>query len=147
MQERWLAAAAALAALVAGAACSSSPTAPSPVVEVGQPFELAPGDTVAVKAAGLSLRFERVVTDSRCPGDAICITAGEAELAFTLIATDRGAGPVSLRTSSPGNRLVSGGWVVVLSELSPYPFASRPPIDPQAYRATLFVDRAAQPAS
>jgi hypothetical protein len=144
MRGRWLAVAVGVA-FVSLTACSSNPMAPS-AVDVGQRFELAPGDTVAVKGADLSLRFERVVTDSRCPGDALCITGGEAELAFTLTRTGRGAGPVSLRTSSPGDRYVSGAWVVVLAELAPYPFASRPPIDPRDYRATLFVDRAAQPA-
>ena len=114
MRDRWLAVAVG-AALVGWTACSSNPMAPSPV-EVGQRFLLAPGDTVAVKGAELSLRFEQVVTDSRCPGDATCITGGEAELAFTLTRTGRGAGPVSLQTSSPGDRYVSGAWVVVLAD-------------------------------
>jgi hypothetical protein len=142
MQKRWLAAALG-AALVAGTACSSSPTAPSPVVDVGQRFEIGPGDTVAVKDAGLSLRFERVVTDSRCPGDAICITAGEAVLAFTLSRSGSPV-PLSLSTASPRQH-VAAGWVLILSELTPYPFASRPPIDPKDYRVTLLVDREAVP--
>lgn len=143
MQERWLAAALG-AALVAGPACSPNPTAPSAVVEVGQRFEIAPGAAVSVKDAELVVRFERVVNDSRCPGDATCITAGEAVLAFTLSRPGDRADPLSISTASP-RRHVVGGFALVLAELAPYPFASRPPIEPKDYRATLLVEREAVP--
>jgi len=85
------------------------------------------------------------VTDSRCPADAICITAGDAELAFSIGRDGRPPGPVALHAESPGNRLVIGEWVLVVTTLQPFPLSSRP-IDPADYRATLFVDRNAAPA-
>jgi hypothetical protein len=126
------------------AACSSGPVSAS-LVEPGARFEMSPGTTVTVQGTDLSVRFDRVVTDSRCPADALCVTAGDAELAFTFTRPGRPAGPVALRTSSPGNRHVTGDWVFVVAELWPYPYSSRD-IDPRDYRATVLVDRDAQPA-
>jgi hypothetical protein len=120
------------------------PGDPSPVA-VGERFEMSPGSSVAVSAADLVIVFDRVVTDSRCPADAICITAGDAELAFRLGRDGRTPGPVTLNAESPGNRLTSGEWVLVVVALQPYPLSSRP-ISPGDYRVTLLVDRSAEPA-
>ena len=55
------------------------PAAPSPdglvVLAAGQSAEIAPSTT---------LRFDRIVNDSRCPADAQCIWAGEVRIALTL---------------------------------------------------------------
>lgn len=75
------------AALVLLAACSTV-AGEGRAVPTGQPFELHPGET-ATLADGGTLRYERLVNDSRCRPDVQCIWAGDAEVAFAW--TPRGA--------------------------------------------------------
>ena len=75
------------ATLILLAACSTV-AGERRAVPAGQPFDLRPGDTAAL-ADGGTLRYERLVNDSRCPPDVQCIWAGDAELAFAW--TPRGA--------------------------------------------------------
>ena len=133
----------ALPALLVLAGCLDDATTPS--VAMGSEFVLRPSETVSLSGTDAALRFEAVAGDSRCPADALCITAGDAELAFRLGRDGGAPSPVSLYAESPGNRLVSGEWVLVVQALQPYPLSSRP-IDPADYRATLLVDRNAEPA-
>jgi hypothetical protein len=116
-----------------------------PTVEPVREFVLAPGESAVVSRAGLTVRFDRVVNDSRCPADAICVTAGEAEVALTVRRGSRPAEALSLRTVESRNRAELGDWVLRLTALAPYPFSDRA-IAPGDYRATLRVDPVAQPA-
>jgi hypothetical protein len=123
--------------------CGSSPTVPS--VPPVQEFVLEVGDSAAVSGTGLRVRFDRVLSDSRCPADAMCITAGEGVVAVTIGWDGRPVENVSLRTDGAGNRVVVGDWALSLTKLDPYPFASRPaPLDD--YKASFRVDPLAQPA-
>lgn len=65
---------AAMLGVVALTGCSSVGTA----VSLGQEFQLAPGQSAAVKGEELTVRFVEVAADSRCPLGATCIRAGEA---------------------------------------------------------------------
>jgi len=138
--RRFWASAGALSVLVS---CASSPTVPSgdPVAE----FELAAGESAAVSGTGLTVRFDRVVSDSRCPANALCITAGDAEIAVSVRRAGRPATGLSLRTLEGGNRVALGDWLLSFTQLSPYPFTDSP-IAPGEYRATFRVDPVAQPA-
>jgi hypothetical protein len=138
MRHSW-AGAGALSVLVS---CASSPTVPS-VVPVAE-FVLAAGESAAVSGTGLTVRFDRVVNDTRCPGNALCITAGDAEIALSVRRAGRPADGLSLRIAGGGNRALMGDWVLSFTALSPYPFTDRP-IAPGDYRATFRVDPAAQP--
>ena len=75
------------AALLLLGACSTV-AGEGHAVPMGQPFGLRPGET-ATLADGGTLRYERLVNDSRCPPDVQCIWAGDAEVAFAW--TPRGA--------------------------------------------------------
>lgn len=61
---------------------------PGFVARDGAPDErqvtLAPGETTS--AWSLRLRFDEVVTDSRCPTDVECVWAGSVEVAITVTA-------------------------------------------------------------
>lgn len=137
--RRFMASAGALSILVS---CASSPTVPSvPLAE----FVLAPGESAMVSGTGLTVRFERVVNDSRCPANALCITAGDAEIALSVRRAGRPAEGLSLRIAGGGSRAELGDWVLSFTQLSPYPFTDRT-IAPGDYRATFRVDPAPQPA-
>jgi hypothetical protein len=122
--------------LLSTTGCSeNSPTAPTPV---DSKVVLAPGEQ-SVVASDLSVRFLEVVGDSRCPGDALCITGGDA-----IVRIDVTAGEINvtrdLHTGSMQPVMVDSVRIELL-QLAPYPFSSRPPIDPADYRATLRVVR------
>jgi hypothetical protein len=118
-------------------ACASSPTVPS--VEPVREFALAAGDAVLVSGTGLRVRFERVVSDSRCPADVLCIVAGEAVVAVTVTREGRPSESVSLRTPAAESRAVLGDWTLSLTKVEPHPFSDRT-IAPGDYRATFRVD-------
>lgn len=126
----------AVAWLAAAAACTSSPTAPSVNLDVA--FTMAPGETVNVTGAGLSLRFDGVEGDSRCPADAFCVLGGDARVRIT-VAGGSATRQISLHTGSMAP-VTYDAFTLRLLELSPYPFSARP-IAPSEYRATLRVTR------
>ena len=122
-----------------GASCDRSPSEPSGPVNLQ--VELAPGQSASIAGTNLSIRFERVVSDSRCPGDAICISAGEAVVAVQVLSGATAAGRYEVRTDPPARRRAAHGDLTIeLTRLDPYPFLSRP-FPPSDYRAHLRVSR------
>jgi hypothetical protein len=103
-----------------------------------KPFELGYKKTKTNTADNLKIKFEEVVSDSRCPIDAICIQAGEAKVRFTF---SKGSNKQSfvLNTVEPNTREVLG-YSIALDELMPYPAASNP-TKPQNYKATLIISK------
>jgi len=125
-----------LIGLLAVTACSDNPAAPSPI---SREFVLAPGQTVAVREASLSIRFEGVFGDSRCPADAMCVLGGDA-LVRILVEPSRG-GPQRYDLHTGDMRPVAhGDLTIALVELAPYPFSART-IEQGDYRATLRLTR------
>ena len=120
-------------ALVA-AACNS-PSGPDAVA--GEPFELKAGAS-SVLPDGMTLKFDRVESDSRCPIDAICITAGDAIVTITLTPERGGSSSRQLHTQPGGSQISYGSYNIALTELQPYPRSSRP-ANPADYVATFIV--------
>ena len=103
------------AALALLAACSAV-SGQSRVMAAGQSFALRPGETIEVAQAG-TLRFDRLVNDSRCRPDVQCIWAGDAEVAFTWTPARGARDAFSLHTK-PGaglHALGSGRQLRLLS--------------------------------
>jgi len=115
-------------------ACSSS-TAPS--VPLNEEFTMAPGESVAIERAAIFVQFVGVEGDSRCPADTFCVWAGDA-LVKIEVRSARGRQTYDLHTGSL-MPVVHDRMTITLVQLSPYPFGSRPPIQPGDYRATLRV--------
>lgn len=114
---------------------------PARAAAADEEITLAPGRAQRVAKGGVTLRFDRVVSDSRCPSDARCIRAGWAEVAITL---SRDGASVQ-RTLSLGEQRESEtdyeGCIVALVKLEPYPTTSDT-IPPDDYRATFRVTSA-----
>jgi hypothetical protein len=123
--------------LMAVTACADqTPTSPTPV---NQEIVMAPGQTVNVSGAGMSIRFEGVLSDSRCPANALCVWAGDAHVRIQVRPSTGSNGAYDFHTAE--NAPVKHGDVTIeLTQLFPYPFTTDP-IDPSAYRATLKVTR------
>ena len=127
-----------LAALALLAACV---TTPPPTVTAGldRDFRLARGETAAVGANGLTVRFSAVVEDSRCPMGVMCIRAGEAKVHLELRAPGAGTEELILATEGGQPRYASfAGYDVRLVALDP---PRRTDVPHPAYVATLRVSR------
>jgi len=92
-----------------------------------------------VPGEGLRLKFDRVLSDSRCPSDVACIQAGEAVVAVTAIAADGSRPRFELHTAG-ATSVVHAGLTIALEGLEPRPVSSRS-IRPSDYRLTLRVSR------
>ena len=128
-----------LAAALVAAGCLTVSTPLEPNAPLGTPFELKVGQS-AVVPGGLTVRFDTVLSDSRCPIDAICVHAGEARIAMTLSLSPRDRVQREWRTNPTGFEVRFDDFAVQLGELYPYPASSRPTA-PGDYVATVTVIR------
>jgi hypothetical protein len=118
-------------------ACAS-PTAPGDAIDAR--IVLSPGQTSPIEGAASSIRFQGVLGDSRCPGDAICLQGGDALVRIDVIPSFGASSTYDLHTGSL-EPVRHHDLTIELVELTPYPFSSLPPIQPNDYRATLRVTR------
>ena len=117
------------------AGCGKSLTAPDTVA--GQPFQLKAG-AVAFLPDSTRLKFDRVLSDSRCPIDAICVSAGDATILVGFISRNGSGASRELHTQPDGSQVSYGAYTIALTELQPYPRASEP-ANPADYVATFVV--------
>lgn len=93
---------------------------------LGEQFTLDFGESATIGSEGLTLRFDDVISDSRCPSDVVCVRAGEAEVKLSV---KKGGAESSLLLVEQG--LTSGLQVVKYSDYSiefrvePYPVSTR----------------------
>ena len=104
------------------AACSSvassgGDTRADARVADGATFTLTQGATVTLADAS-TLRYERVVDDSRCLPDVQCVWAGDAEVAFIWSSAGGGRDAFSLHTGRGAKSHVVGARTVTLVALA-----------------------------
>ena len=143
----------ALAALVTATGCNGPATHdPADVddgrlvameVRTGEAFTLKPGTSARIPAAGLTVRFLEVESDSRCGTDVACIWSGDAVVVVEAVTADVER-VWRLHTPSeiigPRSRELNG-HVLELVGLEPGHLAGE--VTPQEdYRATFTVSRA-----
>ena len=104
-----------LAAALSLAACSSVGSSGDNVARIadGSSFRMQPGQQVTLADAS-TLRYERLVNDSRCQPGVQCVWAGDAEVAFTWHSTGGGRDAFSLHTGRGEKSHVVGGRTVTL---------------------------------
>ncbi|MEV6912177.1 hypothetical protein [Amycolatopsis sp. NPDC051071] len=87
---------------------SPAPQAPaksSGSVELGETVVLKAGDTAEVASKDVSVRFARLVSDSRCAAGMVCVWEGEAVVELTLAEPRRGERTtVELASTGRGGR-------------------------------------------
>jgi hypothetical protein len=125
-----------LCCLLAVTACDEKVTGPTS--RLNSEFTLAPGETVAIEGASLSVRFNRITGDNRCPADALCVLGGSADVSVTAI-SERATRDHVLRTGDM-QPVQHDAFTIALVQVSPYPFSAQT-IQPQDYRVTLRVTR------
>ncbi len=114
--------------------CSNDPTAP-----INTDLTLRVGETISVAGADLSLKFVRVVQDSRCPIDVQCVWAGNGQIELDARA-DGQTTIFVLNTIDGAKEFVVSPYRISLLELTPVP-TSGGSIPPASYRAKLYVTR------
>jgi hypothetical protein len=115
-------------------------TATAPSGPLDRQVVIAAGRTMSIGEAGVSIRFEGVLGDSRCPADAMCIQGGDAIVRLDV----DGLGRRAMHELHTGDTRITARHEDVrisLVQLEPYPFGSRPPIEPDDYRVTLRLTR------
>ncbi len=128
-----------LAACVAAAGCATMARAPDVQARLGEDFRLPRGRTAAIAGQRLTVRFTRVVSDSRCPMGVQCIRAGEARVHVKLRLPRRQMEDVVLATAPAQPRYASfGAYDVRLVALEP---PRRTDVPHPRYVATLRVTR------
>lgn len=126
--------------LIACASGEAPPQAPEDVVLASE-FRLAPGQARRVASSGLTVRFVRLVSDSRCPAGVSCIWEGDGEVEIGLNLGEKRS-LVRLHTHGGAQhtgQIVFSGYRVKLVALNPAP--ANPPRPESEYVATLVVDR------
>lgn len=124
-------------------ACASGevPTQAPQEAALGSEFRLGLGQVRRVSGSGLTVRFVRLISDSRCPASVTCIWEGDGEVEVELILGDERS---LARLHSHGgpqlpNQTVFSGYRVRLVDLNPAP--ANPPRPESEYVATLVVDK------
>ncbi len=104
---------------------------------LGKSFELDNGARAVCTCGEVSLRFMRVVEDSRCPYEVECVWAGRVVLEIEV---EAGGSSHTLTLSSANNesQATAGGYLVTMGEVTPYP-VSTDTIPASAYKVTLTV--------
>jgi len=143
-----------LLALFAVSACATTPNGDAPMNDPAmndeprsfgvdakqaamyEPFTIELGETALIPADDVVpdeeavIRFDGVVTDSRCPANVDCVRAGEATARFTLIKDDGTEMPFTLEIRGMLMEMQDvdtytfdyvDGYSVVLLLLQPYP--------------------------
>lgn len=101
------------------AACSTSPAGASALRTAadGESFALAAGESIALSGRG-TLRYVRLVKDSRCRPDVQCVWAGDAEVEFEWTATGGKPEGFSLHTGLGDRSRDLDGSLLTLVELA-----------------------------
>jgi hypothetical protein len=109
----------------------TGPTAP-----LDKEFTLAPGDTMSIEGASLSVRFNQITGDNRCPADVVCVLGGSADVSITTV-WEQSTRNYVLRTGDM-KPVQHDRYTIALVQVQPYPFSVRT-IPPDEYRVTLKV--------
>jgi len=133
--------------VVLAAACASSsdtplstdPTEAAGTSQVGQTFELRPGQTARVGSEGLLVGFRGVASDSRCAVDVQCVWAGDAEARIPVTVGRADWTSLALHTGLEPKTAAFRNYKITLVELKPAP-RSTSRIDNSSYVATLRVE-------
>jgi hypothetical protein len=126
-------------ALLAALAASDGSARPRPV-HLDESFALHVGESAKVYSENLEIRFEGVVSDSRCPKGDQCIVEGDATVRIT-VRKPSGRTSCELHTSErAGQEATEDGLTIRLLRLDPYPVEGKA-IEPRDYEATLQITR------
>ncbi|MCS6936439.1 MAG: hypothetical protein NZ610_04320 [Candidatus Bipolaricaulota bacterium] len=98
----------------------------------------------SVQIERLSVRFVRVIEDSRCPIDVVCVWEGNAQVELELQTQSASPAQMTLNSMLAPTELEYAGYRVRYLDLEPRP-CTRCRLNPKEYRLKLIVSRSAPP--
>ena len=107
---------------------------------LGQSFALKAFNSATIAGEGLTVRFNGVLSDSRCPSNVQCVWAGNAEVQLILSKPGFASDTVMVNTGVSPQSATYNGYTVALQGLAPTP-VSTSTIAPGDYVATLLVTK------
>jgi hypothetical protein len=112
---------------------------------LGEPFDLAVGQSIVVGNQGLRVGFTGIASDSRCPLDVVCVWEGDAAAQIWAEKPSQQRDDFQLHTNPQFQRAATyaGYWVSLLA-VAPYPEIDLE-IDPNDYVVTVVVTDASIP--
>ena len=105
---------------------------------LGEPVTLKPGERAVFEADRVNVRFDKVVSDSRCPKNAQCVWAGEAVIRLTVTLPDESNKAIEVKTSATDSAATVGAFHISISDLQPVP-TTEGSVRDSDYRVTLIV--------
>lgn len=121
-------------------ALASPAGAATPGPQRTRSFQIRVGQTVSLRAYGLSVRLVSVAEDSRCPEGVQCVWAGNVRLALRLSGSGFGSRRVSLNTATRPTEVNFRGRTLRVVEVTP-PKREGRDMGQRDYRVTLEVAR------
>jgi len=105
--------------------------------ELGDPIYLQSGDSAYIHNENITIKFNRLVSDSRCPQGGVCVWAGEAigEIKFV-----KDKSQTILNISTNEGYKAYNGYLIDLVDVSPYPDLHKP--QPTVVTAKILVKKA-----
>lgn len=132
--------------LIIGLACPK-PTVPPIKFKLDRPFGLNIGQTCELAdSSGLTIRFDKIASDSRCPIGLTCVTAGKADVVIT-VSKDKASQTVTLpfiQTYGKENVLEFSGYIIRVLGVAPLKVKDVE-LKPESYAISLSVTLAPPP--
>ncbi|MGQ0650551.1 MAG: hypothetical protein ACT4P7_23675 [Gemmatimonadaceae bacterium] len=120
--------------------CTPSNTASvpdvNPEVSPNQVFQLGPGQAARIPSLSLVVRFDTVLSESRCPTDVVCVWAGNAAVQLTLLQTGAAERRATINSTLEPRRIDATAGTIELMDLTPHPDTRRRMVHSE-YRAHL----------
>ncbi|HET9571017.1 MAG TPA: hypothetical protein VFP20_06380 [Bacteroidales bacterium] len=123
--------------LIALFSCGREPDYKPDYFELNKTYDLSYGKYVFNKDGMISVRFDSVITDSRCPTGGICVTSGKAIVRFEITVYQYCNPEVDLTISED---TVISGYKFSFISLNPYP-SSNHIINVKDYQARIIVQQ------
>ena len=130
--------------LTMGFSCDSSINA-----SLDQEFTLPINHTAIINGENLSIRFDKVTTDSRCPKGVVCVWAGEARCITYFSIKNVDTTPAAVELVDPGGRINGYSQATWTSNnvtykinfrLDPYPEAEKT-INSSDYKLIMLINK------
>lgn len=129
--------------LALGSGCPPEPDPDLQMTDLGEAFTLEFEETEEIPSEGLSLKFTKVVLDSRCPTDVTCVTAGFVKVEVLVNQNGQSLGIHALAIGEGVDQSTAdvGDYRIELLAVDPYPDDPDRPIPQSDYEIKLVVER------
>ena len=134
------------------AACQTATRLPYMTTTTNHEFILAPGQTIVVTDADLTVAFHSILSDERCPSNVDCVFSGPVDVSISAQKGDKPPADITLQVFTDYNgraraglfgkitdRAGVGDCLIRIVGVTPYPKDQSTPIEPSEYRVAFLI--------